>query len=439
MIFSERAAMPNPSAWPPPDAGFSLDPGLLRSIFRYAKPLGHFESADDLNLGFGYLYYALGRMLRPRQVLVIGSGFGFSVVCLALALRDNASGALNFVDPSYSLIGNGPFKTVGGTAQWDDPEKVKRHFARFGVEHIVRHHHQRSDEYFAGYDEPGLAGDRPRVHRRQSRLRRRARRLRLDAAARPQEHLHSAARHEYLHPGDGAPRGRQALAAAAEARAGSLRDRRLSFRVRCGHRARDRQRRVEAVHALAVGALAVAIAAAYLYWRLVWFWRNPLRVVPATGGLVSAADGTVVYVKRFAPDEDVIHVKRGLTARLTDILRDETSQPKLLIGVFMSPFDVHFNRAPLPGTVAFVRHYEGRGRNVHMGAMHWRILTRRPPYYEGSTHIVRNERTVTRIDGTFKGSPLPCYVVQIAAEDGRGHRQLRRRAASRSTAARSSE
>jgi phosphatidylserine decarboxylase len=81
----------------------------------------------------------------------------------------------------------------------------------------------------------------------------------------------------------------------------------------------------------------------------------------------------------------------------------------------MSPFDVHYNRAPCSGTVRFVRHYPGQGRNLHMGAMHWRVLTRRRPYYRGSTHIVRNERTVTRIDGAIAGQPLSCYVVQIAA------------------------
>jgi phosphatidylserine decarboxylase len=48
--------------------------------------------------------------------------------------------------------------------------------------------------------------------------------------------------------------------------------------------------------------------------------------------------------------------------------------------------------------------------------MHWRVLARRPPYYHGSRHIVQNERTVTKINGTLKGSPLSCYVVQIAAK-----------------------
>ena len=138
------------------DSGFSLTPDLLQAIFRHAKPLGHHEAAADLNLGFGFLYYALARTLRPRHVLVIGSGFGFSVVCFALALKDNAEGSLSFVDPSYSVLTDGPFKTVGGTAQWDNPDKVARHFARFAVEDIVTHHRLRSDEFFARYGELAL-------------------------------------------------------------------------------------------------------------------------------------------------------------------------------------------------------------------------------------------------------------------------------------------
>lgn len=174
---------------------------------------------------------------------------------------------------------------------------------------------------------------------------------------------------------------------------------------------------MEAIDAalLALGAALLA-AAAWVYWRYVWFFRNPVRITPEAPGLVSAADGTVVYVKRFAGYDDVIHVKQGLAARLTDIVAEDLALPKLVIGVFMSPFDVHYNRAPLDGTVSFVRHHPGRGGNVHMGPMHWRILTRRPPYYTDSTHIVRNERTVTRIDGALGGAPLACYVVQIAAK-----------------------
>jgi phosphatidylserine decarboxylase len=162
-------------------------------------------------------------------------------------------------------------------------------------------------------------------------------------------------------------------------------------------------------------ALAAAVAA-YGYWRYVWFFRNPRRVPPPGDSLVAPADGTVVYVEKLAGDRDVIHVKQGLAARLADIVREDQALPKLLIGIFMSPFDVHYNRAPCTGDVEFVRHYPGRGPNLHMGPMHWRVIMRRPPYQDGSVHIVQNERTVTKINGTRAGAELPCYVVQIAAK-----------------------
>src|SRR5438105_14817838 len=131
------------------EAEFSLHPERLRSIFQHARPLGHNEAAAELNLGFGFLYYGLVRTLRPQHVLVIGSGFGFSVVCLALGLKDNADfGRLTFVDPSYSVFRHGPLHTVGGTSQWDDPAKVRAHFARFGVEHLVTHYKETSADFF---------------------------------------------------------------------------------------------------------------------------------------------------------------------------------------------------------------------------------------------------------------------------------------------------
>lgn len=134
----------------------SLDECMLRDIFTHARPLGHHEDAESLNLGFGHLYYGLVRALRPAHIVVIGSGYGFSVVCLALAMKDNGFGRLSFVDPSYSGLTHGPFRVVGGTSQWDNPRKVHAHFARFGVEDIVTHYKMTSEEFFAPYSAHGL-------------------------------------------------------------------------------------------------------------------------------------------------------------------------------------------------------------------------------------------------------------------------------------------
>ncbi|QJR09542.1 hypothetical protein DSM104443_00591 [Usitatibacter rugosus] len=140
--------LPFPKAEP---ARFSLEPGLLGSILRHARPLGHNEDASNLNLGFGFVYYGLVRALRPKHIVVIGSGFGFSVVCLALGLKDNGVGQLSFVDPSYSFLKDGLLRTVGGTDQWNEPDRVREHYARFGVEEWVRHYKMTSAEFFSLY------------------------------------------------------------------------------------------------------------------------------------------------------------------------------------------------------------------------------------------------------------------------------------------------
>ncbi len=135
---------------------FSLNTDLLKEILERAKPMGHNEKPENLNLGFGFLYYGLTRALRPKHLLVIGSGFGFSVVCFALGMKDNGGGMCTFVDPSYSLLKNGPFKTIGGADKWSEPGKVQQHFQQFGVEEIVTHYKLRSDQFFSSYSRLGL-------------------------------------------------------------------------------------------------------------------------------------------------------------------------------------------------------------------------------------------------------------------------------------------
>jgi len=78
---------------------------------------------------------------------------------------------------------------------------------------------------------------------------------------------------------------------------------------------------------LPVGLLAAAAAGGVL-----WFHRDPERRPPPAGA-VSPADGTV------------------------SVLREEGGRVRL--GVFMSPTDVHVNRAPLGGTVRTVEHEPG--------------------------------------------------------------------------------
>lgn len=168
------------------------------------------------------------------------------------------------------------------------------------------------------------------------------------------------------------------------------------------------------IAAWALPSAAALGAGAYLFWRHWWFWRNPRRTPPPGEGILSPADGTVVYVRRMEPGDEVVVSKRGRAARVSDITRQDMAGPKHLVGVFMSPFDVHYNRAPVSGEVAAVSHYPALTRNRHMGSMHLRSALRLLPIHANSPHIVENERTVTRFDGRVAGGALSCYVIQIA-------------------------
>jgi len=173
---------------------------------------------------------------------------------------------------------------------------------------------------------------------------------------------------------------------------------------------------MEILSGLLFGALALAVLllGLYLFWRYVWFFRNPQRKIPEGEHILSPADGTVVYVERVAPDQPTISIKDGRKIFISDIVRKDVSDRKYLIGVLMSPFNVHFNRAPISGTIDFIRHHPAKLKNHHMTSMQWRTLRNLFPLYENSPHILDNERTVTKISGRYGGEPLSCYLVQIA-------------------------
>lgn len=162
-------------------------------------------------------------------------------------------------------------------------------------------------------------------------------------------------------------------------------------------------------------AAAAMFAMSWAAWRYWWFWRNPARTPPEGEQILSPADGTVVYVRRVEEDEPVLSIKRGRAARVSEITRASIPGPKLLIGVFMSPLDVHYNRAPLGALLEYVRQYPARGRNRFMAAMFWRTLLRQHSFHAGCDHIVTNNRTVTRWRTAFRREELSYWIVQIGA------------------------
>ena len=100
---------------------------------------------------------------------------------------------------------------------------------------------------------------------------------------------------------------------------------------------------------------AVAVALSFLWAPLFWlglvatlwcayFFRDPVRVAPEDPALVvSPADGVVVSTIARVPPPEL-----GLGDR-----------PLPCVAVFMNVFDVHVNRAPVPGVVAGHAYHHG--------------------------------------------------------------------------------
>src|SRR5215216_6526310 len=80
-------------------------------------------------------------------------------------------------------------------------------------------------------------------------------------------------------------------------------------------------------------AKAVAVPATALAAGMLWFFRDPERDI-AQGRVISPADGVV---------QSIMPWKDGRTP----------------VAIFMSPLNVHVNRAPLAGTVTSVEHVPG--------------------------------------------------------------------------------
>lgn len=83
------------------------------------------------------------------------------------------------------------------------------------------------------------------------------------------------------------------------------------------------------------GFWIAAIPLILIAFFMVYFFRDPYRVVPSGDGLiVSAADGRVTRI--------------------------ESNDDSKLVSVFLSPLDVHINRSPIAGKVSKITYTRGR-------------------------------------------------------------------------------
>jgi phosphatidylserine decarboxylase len=146
------------------------------------------------------------------------------------------------------------------------------------------------------------------------------------------------------------------------------------------------------------------------------FFRDPFRpTFSDTSYFFSPADGIIIYQSEVEPDEPIVDVK-GRRYSVRDVLRDPGyDRPSLVIGIFMTFFDVHVNRVPFPGRLCYRLSDPIDTLNYPMLDIEQGLLDDLRISLGTASYLHNNQRMVNRIDSLQL--PGSYYLVQIADYD----------------------
>lgn len=132
--------------------------------------------------------------------------------------------------------------------------------------------------------------------------------------------------------------------------------------------------------------LFFSVPAVCVVMSVIRFYRIPLRKTNnEPGSIVSPADGNIIYIKKVESGEIPLSVKNGVTATLNEFANTGIMDcPCWLIGINMTPYDVHKNCAPVDGKLILNKHFDGS------------FLSLKDP-----EALSRNERNTIVVDSEF--------------------------------------
>ena len=143
------------------------------------------------------------------------------------------------------------------------------------------------------------------------------------------------------------------------------------------------------------------------------FFRDPPRPTYSDPTLFfSPADGVILYQRTVEPDEVIVELK-GKNYSLRDALRDPGyDRRSLVIGIFMTFFDVHVNRIPYAGRLSYraLPPVDTYNHPMLEQALLDELRVPRPGGY-----LRHNQRVVNRVVPPENDEPY--YVLQIADYD----------------------
>jgi phosphatidylserine decarboxylase len=147
-----------------------------------------------------------------------------------------------------------------------------------------------------------------------------------------------------------------------------------------------------------------------------YFFRDPPRPLYSDPSLfLSPADGVILYQRIVDPDEPIVELK-GLNYSLREALRNPSfAKRSLVIGIFMTFFDVHVNRMPYPGRLSYRALDPIDTYNHPMLEVEQSLLDDLRVPTNGSGYLHHNQRVVNQV-ASF-GFEHPYYVLQVADYD----------------------
>lgn len=146
------------------------------------------------------------------------------------------------------------------------------------------------------------------------------------------------------------------------------------------------------------------------------FFRDPSRPLYSDSEFFFApADGIILYQKQVKPDESIIDIK-GQPYSLRDAMRDETfDQECLVIGIFMTMYDVHINRIPYSGILSYKELEPIGTNNAPMLEVENDLIYEKLISNEKSDYLRKNQRMLNRIYSS--DLEMWYYILQVADYD----------------------
>ncbi len=146
------------------------------------------------------------------------------------------------------------------------------------------------------------------------------------------------------------------------------------------------------------------------------FFRDPIRPIYSDASLFFApADGIILFQESVSPSEPLLEVK-GKPYSLRDAMRDDSfDRSALIIGIFMTFYDVHVNRIPYAGRLSYKELEPIDSFNYPMLEVEKSILDDLRVDLGNSHYLHNNQRMLNRVYSTELRQNY--YILQIADYD----------------------